>query len=256
MADALRAVGRVAPRFRSALRVHFVEISPRLRAAQAERVPEATWHDAVHDLPPGPLLLIANEFFDALPIRQFVRRGMHWTERHVCDGNFIEAPASDAPPLDADDGDVVEVNESARALAAWLGVRLAAQGGAALIIDYGPERSAPGDSLQALREGAPADPLAQPGSGDLTAHVDFHALAEAARANGAAVHGPVPQGAFLTRLGLYPRAHALARTQPPAHAAAIIESARRLAEPARMGRLFKALALCHPSLPPPPGFEA
>ena len=260
MADALRTIGRVAPRLRRALRVHFIETSERLRAAQAERVPDAVWHPAVDFLPArGPLLLIANEFFDVLPIRQFVRacsRPRGWMERYVCDGKFIERADADAPACDAVDGEIVEINEAARAIAAWLGARLSTEGGVALIIDYGPERSAPGDSLQALRDGRPADPLAEPGLADLTAHVDFQALAEAARAAGAAVHGPVPQGIFLTRLGLHPRAHALACTQPPARAAAVIESARRLAEPAQMGRLFKAMALCHPSLPTPPGFEA
>jgi SAM-dependent MidA family methyltransferase len=148
----------------------------------------------------------------------------------------------------------VEICEAARSLAAWLGARVAAQGGAALFLDYGPERSMAGDSLQAVREGAPADPFAAPGSADLTAHVDFAAMARAARAAGAAVFGPVPQGLFLARLGLFQRTDRLARTQPPARAGAMIEAARRLAEPDRMGRLFKALAICHPALPPPPGF--
>jgi SAM-dependent MidA family methyltransferase len=264
MANALRAIGQVAPRFRAALRVHLVETSARLTALQAERVPDAAWHDAIEELPAGPMLLIANEFFDALPIRQFVRRAYSrwadcksggWTERYVCDGAFVEQP-SPAPPRAANDGEFVEICEAALALAALLGARLAAQGGAALLIDYGPERSTAGDSLQALKDGRPANPLAEPGSADLTAHVDFQAIGEAARAAGAAVHGPVPQGVFLTRLGLYQRTHALARKEPPARAAALIESARRLAEPAAMGRLFKAMALCHAGLPIPPGFEA
>jgi SAM-dependent MidA family methyltransferase len=201
------------------------------------------------------LLLIANEFFDALPIRQFVRHGDGCTERYVSGCTFVERPAA-APPRPANDGEIVEVCEAALSLAALLGARLTAEGGAALLIDYGPERSAPGDSLQALKDGRPADPLAVPASADLTAHVDFQAIAEAACAAGASVHGPVPQGMFLTRLGLYQRTHTLARTQPPARAAALIDSARRLAEPAAMGRLFKAMALCHPGLPTPPGFEA
>jgi SAM-dependent MidA family methyltransferase len=252
MADVLRAIAQVMPAFRAALRVHFIETSARLRAAQAQRVPDAAWHDAVEDLPRAPLLFIANEFFDTLPIRQFVRRGSDWMERYVYSGKFIESACADAPALHAHDGEIVEVCDAARSLAASLGARIGADGGAALIIDYGPERSTPGDSLQALRHGRPADPLAEPGTADLTAHVDFQAIGEAARV---AQHGPVPQGVFLTRLGLYPRTHALAGTQPPARAAAIIEAARRLAEPALMGRLFKAMVLCHPSLPTPPGFE-
>jgi NADH dehydrogenase [ubiquinone] 1 alpha subcomplex assembly factor 7 len=151
---------------------------------------------------------------------------------------------------------VVEFGEAARQTAIAVGTRLAVRPGAALFLDYGPELSAPGDSLQALREGRPADPLSEPGTADLTAHVDFAAVASAARAAGAATHGPLPQGILLARLGLFQRTDRLARTQPPACAAALIEAARRLAEPNRMGRLFKALAVCHPSCPPPPGFES
>ena len=255
MVDALRAIGKTVPEFRAALRLHLIETSPRLRAMQAERLPEAAWHDDCSELPDGPLLLLANEFLDALPIRQFVRRGDGWTERHVQDGRFFEMPAA-APPRCADDGAIFEICEPALSLATTLGRRLAATGGAALLLDYGPERSAPGDSLQALRDGKPADPLADPGLADLTAHVDFQAIGKTARAAGAAVHGPLPQGVLLARLGLFQRTGVLARTQPPARAAAMIEGARRLAEPDRMGRLFKALALCHPALPTPPGFEA
>ncbi len=130
----------------------------------------------------------------------------------------------------------------------------AAAGGAALFLDYGPARSAPGESLQAIRDGRPADPLAEPGQADLTAHVDFAALADAARAAGAAAHGPVPQGVFLARIGLFQRTDRLARGQPPARALALIEAARRLAEPAQMGRLFQALAITAPDAPVPAGF--
>jgi SAM-dependent MidA family methyltransferase len=151
---------------------------------------------------------------------------------------------------------VFELRESATTLAQTLGARLAARPGAALFLDYGPSESTPGDSLQAIRDGKPADPLAEPGSADLTAHVDFAAFAAAARNAGAAVHGPIPQGIFLTRLGLFQRTDRLARQQPPAKALALIEAARRLAEPNHMGRLFKALALCHPACPTPPGFES
>jgi len=150
----------------------------------------------------------------------------------------------------------IELCEPALALAHSLGARLTARPGAALFLDYGPEHSAPGDSLQALRDGRPADPLSPPGTADLTAHVDFAAFAAAARKAGAAVQGPLPQGKFLTRLGLFQRTGRLARTQPPPRAAALIDAASRLAEPNRMGRLFKALALCHPGCPTLPGFEA
>jgi SAM-dependent MidA family methyltransferase len=259
MADALRAAAEVARPFRRAARVHLVEASPRLREAQRARLGDAVaaWHEGVASLPPGPVLLLANEFLDALPVRQFVRRGAAWRERWVADGAFLELPpGEDAPPLppEAPEGAVLEVNEAARALAAALGARLAAQGGAALILDYGPAEGGFGDSLQAVRAHARADPLAEPGSADLTAHVDFAALAAAARAAGAAVHGPLPQGVFLQRLGLASRAAMLAAARP-AQAAAQLSAAHRLMAPEGMGRLFKALCLCHPGLPAPPGFE-
>ncbi len=283
MADALRAIGQAAPAFGRALRLHLVELSPRLRAVQAAKLPGATWHARIDHLPPGPLLLLANEFLDALPIRQFVRRGDVWMERYVRDGAFVEVPylplpsrqgaggrggaappPEPGPPLPnplppgeaafAEDA-VIAVGEAARAIVSHLAARIAAAGGAALFLDYGPEASGIGDSLQALRDGKPADPLEKPGGADLTAHVDFAALANTARAAGAAAHGPVPQGLFLARLGLHQRGGALARRHP-SRAAEVAAATRRLTEPDQMGRLFKALAICHPALPLPAGFAA
>ena len=198
MRDALRAVGRVAPRFAGAVEVHLVETSQRLRGIQAGAVPGAIWHDRVEEVPDGPMIMLANEFLDALPVRQFVRRGGGWMERHVEDGAFVERTAV-GPVLEAAEGAVVEVNEAALAVAAAVAGRLAAEGGAALFLDYGPGRSGAGDSLQALRAGRPADPLAAPGGADLTAHVDFEAFAAAARR--VQVYGPVAQGKFLARPG-------------------------------------------------------
>jgi SAM-dependent MidA family methyltransferase len=263
MADALRAIGNVAGSFRAALRLHLIEASPRLQAAQAVLLPSGTWHTGLETLPEVPFLLLANEFLDALPIRQFVNRRGHWMERFVQGGRFVECPSSLVPPysrIAREDccgaGDsIVELNEPAIAIAGALGARLSARPGAALILDYGPERSAPGDSLQALGSNGPVNPLACPGSADLTAHVDFAGFAAAACAAGAAAHGPVPQGLFLIRLGLFQRTDRLARGQSPASASRLIEAARRLAEPHRMGRLFKALALCSPASATPPGFE-
>jgi SAM-dependent MidA family methyltransferase len=258
MADALRAIAEMAPEFRAALRLHLVETSPRLREAQADRLGTAVraWHDDITTLPPGPAIIIGNEFLDALPIRQFVRRDGAWRERFVVDGGFAERPATDAPPLpgDAPEGAIHEVNEAATGIAAALGARLAAQGGVALFIDYGAGAGGFGDSLQAMTRHGSADPLGPPGEADITAHVDFAAIAAAARAAGAEVQGPMPQGVFLARLGLFSRAAILARMDP-ANATRHLAAAQRLAAPEHMGRLFKAVCLCSPGLPPLPGFE-
>ncbi|MGX9964055.1 class I SAM-dependent methyltransferase [Roseomonas sp. F4] len=257
MADALRAVGDVAAPFRAALRLHLVETSPPLREAQRRMLGAAVsgWHDDLGSLPPGPMLLLGNEFLDALPIRQFVRRGNAWMERHVEDGQFIEVPSDLPLPAEAPDGAVCEVGEAAQAVVAALASRLAAQGGAALFLDYGPAGSGFGDSLQAVRgQAAGLDPLADPGSADLTAHVDFSAIARTARAAGAAAQGPLPQGLFLQRLGLMSRAAMLAHGRPRL-AGEILSGAERLVAAEGMGRLFKALAVCDPVLPTLPGFD-
>ena len=256
MADALRAAALV-PAFRAAVQVHFIETSPRLRAIQAAAVPDAQWHDTLATLPPGPMILLANEFLDALPIRQFVWRD-GWAERYVDDHAFVEQVA--APGLRRElsfgqPGEVIEQNDAACAFIEAVAARVMT-GGTALFLDYGPAHSAPGDSLQALRDGRSADPLADPGSADLTAHVDFEALATAARSAGAAVFGPRAQGLFLADLGQFQRTGRLAERQPPARGAALIQAAQRLAEPDRMGRLFQVMAVQHPSLSAPPGLIA
>lgn len=259
MADALRAAGDVAPAFRAALRLHLVETSPALRDAQRRALgdAEAAWHDDLATLPPGPMLLLANEFLDALPIRQFVRRGDGWAERHVAGGAFAEMPADDPPAWngEAPEGAVREVCEAAEAIIQALARRLSTQGGAALFIDYGPAESCLGESLQAVsgQQGG-IDPLASPGTVDLTAHVDFAALATRAREAGAAAQGPLPQGLFLQRLGLMTRAAMLAQSRPRL-AGDILSGAERLVAAEGMGRLFKALAVCDPALAPLPGFE-
>ena len=258
MADALAAIDTAVPAFRAALTVHLVEASPSLRTTQARMLGPgvAEWHDDATSLPPGPAIILGNEFLDALPIRQFVRRGEGWMERFVLDGRFAEYPAENPPslPADAAEGAVQEWNEASEAFIAALADRLLAQGGAALFLDYGPAESGLGDSLQALSGHEAADPLAEPGSVDITAHVDFAAMARVARAAGLATHGPVPQGLFLQALGLMTRASMLARAAPRT-AGMQLSAAQRLLAPEGMGRLFKALALCHPSLPTPPGFE-
>ena len=251
MQDALRTVRAVSPGFAEAISLHLVESSPRLRAIQADRL-AATWHDGVASLPPGPLILLGNEFFDALPIRQFVRRGTAWTERWVDAGRLVERPG--APRLEqAPEGTVREVGEEAESMMAAIAARIACDGGAAIFLDYGAAVGG-GDTLQAIRNARQADPFASPGKADLTAHVDFAALAGVAAACGAAVHGPIPQGIFLARLGLHQRSYLLAQKQQPARASALLAAADRLSEPVHMGRLFKAMALTHSSLPIPAGF--
>lgn len=253
MQDALRTVRAVSPGFTAAVSLHLVETSPRLRAIQADRL-AATWHDGVASLPPGPLILLANEFLDALPIRQFVRRGAGWTEHWVDAGRLVERPG--APRLDqAAEGTVLEVGEAAESVMAALAARIASDGGSAIFLDYGAAAGG-GDTLQAIRDARQADPFAAPGTADLTAHVDFAALAGVAAACGAAVHGPIPQGMFLARLGLHQRSYRLAQNQQPARAGALLAAADRLSEPVHMGRLFKAMAVTHSSLAIPAGFTA
>jgi len=224
--------------------VHFIESSPRLRAEQAKRVPGATWHDTLASLPEGPVILLANEFLDALPVRQFVRRADAWRELWVRDGAYLER-ATDMVLADAPEGTHCEVNQAALAFCAVL----ARRGALALFIDYGPMQSAPGNSVQAIRDGKYADPLAEPGQADITAHVDFAAIA--ARVN---AQGPVKQNAFLTALGLFQRSDFLARKHPEM-ADKLKISAQRLTAPEAMGSLFKCLALCPKGFLTLPGFE-
>ncbi len=262
MADAWRATRQV-PGFHTAAHVHLVETSPTLIAAQTERVPHANWHEHPDDLPPGPLLLIANEFLDALPIRQFVRAADGWRERHVGHGprGFVPVLGDPVPEgavpdafADAPEGAIVEDRPAARALVAALARRIANHGGAALFIDYGHPGPGLGDTLQAVANGERVDPFATPGEADLTAHVDFAALADAASPP-ARVHGPMAQGEFLPRLGLEERTRALARANP-AQAAALHAAAARLTAPAQMGALFQVIALTAPDWPTPAGFPA
>ena len=268
MADALRAL-RAVPDLGRALSLHLVETSPVLRRSQAALLAGASpsWHDSIAGLPEGPLILIANEFLDALPIRQLVRGERFWHERVVtlaAGGEglaFAIDPAPSAlaallpPPLaNAPPGAISEVRPAALSLGTALGERLRAEGGAALFIDYGYCPSACGDTLQALRRHRSQAVLDDPGEADLTAHVDFAAFARAAREAGARVWGPEPQGGFLASLGLAERASALLERATPAQLEAIESGCRRLVDPRAMGTLFKALALTDPSLPAPAGF--
>ncbi len=255
MRDLLRGLRSAMPACAAAARVQFIETSVRLRENQASLVPDALWHDSLDSVPPGPMVLVANEFLDALPIRQFVRRAGGWCERYVAGGAWIEHPL---PPDEAKavvparpgvhEGAVVEINEPARAFVSAVAQRLADQPGAALFVDYGPARSAAGDSLQAIAAKRMADPLADPGHADLTAHVDFSDLAALARSHGARACGPVTQGSFLTAWGLFARAQRLSAARPD-QAETIHRAALRLAGPDEMGELFKVLAVTPPGWP-------
>jgi SAM-dependent MidA family methyltransferase len=255
MADALRAAGKVG--FAGAADLWLVETSPVLRAAQAVNLPEAHWAERFGDVPDGPAIIIANEFFDALPIRQFVRTEGAWRERQVglSGGRLVWGlgPAPAGLPTGAPEGSVLETCAPAEAIAGQIGARLAASGGAALIVDYGtlPPATGGGDTLQAVAGHAVADPLEAPGTADLTAHVDFGALARALAGAGARVASLLTQGALLSALGLDARAAALARARP-GRAHEIETQRRRLTAPDQMGTLFKALAATGPGQPPLP----
>ncbi len=242
--DAQRVTQR-APGFADSVSLALIETSPILRAAQGQRL-SASWFDRFEDIPADrPIILIANEFFDALPVRQNLGDG---TERAVglTDSGFA---ATTIPA----EGPAGETSPASIALAAAIGTRLTTQGGAALIIDYGYAGTRAMDSLQALRHHSTADPFSDPGTADLTAHVDFSALATAAAP--ARSWGPVPQGVFLSRLGIEARAAVLKARADRSTAATIEAALVRLTAPAAMGALFKALALTAPGWPAPAGFE-
>ena len=262
MADALRAC-RAVPGFLEAAEIVLVEASPALQDQQRATLKgrAGTWIANTAQLPKGPLYLIANEFFDALPIRQFVRVGQQWRERHigVQDGalQIGLGPALPQPSLahrleDTHDGDLVESCTAAATMIADIASRIATFGGAALIVDYGDWRSL-GDTFQALERHETADPLAQPGHADLTAHVDFEALADAAAP--AAYTKLAPQGVFLERLGITDRAQKLATASKGRALDAHVAAHRRLTHPSEMGNLFKVLGLYQNGKTPPPGLE-
>lgn len=270
MADVLRAAAMVAPDFLAAADVVLVEASPTLRGLQQQRLASApariSWRPSLDiEEVSGPLFVLANEFFDALPIRQFLRLGEHWHERVLAltpegELGFAVAPmpAQALVPMPGrmppSEGDLFEICPLGLALCEHLAGAIARQGGAALIIDYGYGTTAGyADTLQALKAHAYVPVLETPGEADLTAHVDFGALAAAARHGGAAVYGPCAQGAFLDALGLRQRCAALTRAAPDA-AHVLSRQLNRLCAEDQMGQLFKALALLPQHAPRPDGF--
>lgn len=279
IADALRATAKVAG-FHAAVRLHLVETSPALRQQQQAALRRSVWgerpcqwHDSLETVADGPMILLANEFFDALPIEQWQATAEGWQERRVmwddaqrrfvfCLAPPLTAaaqaalvcelgPAFAAPTV----GDIAERSPLSCALATQWAARCARQGGAALVIDYGYGDSAVGDSLQALLAHAPCDPLSHLGRADLTAHVDFARLSAAAVAGGAACWPVTPQGRFLASLGAEARARYLMKAASDERSITIGRGVHRLLHPSEMGTLFKVVAFGHPDLPPPPGFE-
>lgn len=257
--DALRA----ARKFGLSPQVHLVEGSAMLRGLQAQAVPDARWHDDLSTIPAkGALLLVANEFLDALPVRQMVRTADGWRERMVgLEGDrfvpVVGARPMDAavpePLRDAPEGAILETCPGAAATVFEVAGRLAAQGGAALFVDYGHDRLQPGSTLQAVRAHRKVDPFAVPGEADLTALVDFATLAQVALSRDARWLGTVGQGAWLQALGIDARAEGLARTAPD-HAEAIRSVRDRLVAPEQMGTLFKVMGLAAPNWPDGAGF--
>lgn len=267
MADALRAA-KLVPAFVEAANVVFLETSPTLRAEQKKRVPDATWVHAVEALPDGPCLILANEFFDALPIKQFQKTVNGWQERCVVlqpsadnDTPMFEVSLADtltgpstfaARVRDAAKGSIAELCPMGLTIMEQMRAHFEENPGAALIIDYGYTQSASGDSFQALKGHKFVDPLSEPGEADLTAHVDFEALAKPFDTS--ACYGPAEQGLFLKALGIQARANALSANANKHQRDDIASALKRLTDPGAMGSLFKVMAVASPGVPAPAGF--
>jgi len=254
MADVLRTVRKAAPGFAAAARLQLVETSPVLRGRQREAVGEgAAWHDRLEDVPEGPMILIANEFFDAIPIRQFERREGTWRERVVglADGRLSIGLGGIVPGTMGKDGDVLEFAPAREEIARQIGGRLAAHAGAALVIDYGHLHTAPGDTLQAMRGHRFVPVTEAPGEADLTSHVDFEKLARSCTEAGAVASRGLTQREFLLAMGLEQRIAQLAGKADAATRAVLERQMARLADAAQMGNLFKVLAVTSPGMSTP-----
>lgn len=270
MADALRAL-RVLPPLYQSLTIHMVEINPVLRERQRATlsgVRNIAWHELIDDLPEGPSVILANEYFDVLPIHQVVRRETGWHERVIeLDENGalkFSAAADPIPRFDvllpplvraAPAGAVFEWRPDAEMMK--IATRVREQDGAALVIDYGHLRSDAGDTFQAIARHSFTDPLKAPGQADVTAHVDFQALSRAAEDLGARVHGPVTQGDFLKRIGIETRAATLMAKATPEVSEDIAVALKRLTDTGRggMGSMFKVMAVSEPRLTMLAGFN-
>jgi NADH dehydrogenase [ubiquinone] 1 alpha subcomplex assembly factor 7 len=255
MSDILRAAS-VMPGFREGARIHLVETSLALRKLQADRLGSAvTWHESIESLPRGPAIIIANEFFDALPISQYEFRDGRWMERRIGlsagDRLVIGLSAFPLARLPAAEGAILEMAPMGEEIAGALGTRLAQSPGMALVIDYGHMASALGDTLQAVRRHKFCSILDRPGEADLTAHVDFESLGRAFTQGGAAIHGPITQRHYLLALGLEARAANLAKAAKLPERKIIARATERLAGENQMGNLFKVMAALSPGLATP-----
>ncbi|WP_282065985.1 class I SAM-dependent methyltransferase [Commensalibacter papalotli (ex Botero et al. 2024)] len=266
MADMLRVIRRVAPDIYQKCHVIFVETSQRLRQIQKEAIADHTelsvgWYNTIDETPNQPMIIVANEFLDALPIRQFVKIGSdQWVERYVDQEQIIQIPIETLPEAPifqrpVQNGDVVEVCEVGQDIVKNLAKRLCHDGGAALFIDYGYASSVWGDTMQAIANGEKTSPFVHPGEADLTAHIDFLALKEIVISTDAQAFGIQTQGEFLKQLGLIIRAKMLAAHASMEQQQQLSEAVYRLSDPSEMGDLFKVLAIAHPDIPPPPAFE-
>jgi NADH dehydrogenase [ubiquinone] 1 alpha subcomplex assembly factor 7 len=270
MADILRTTQNVMPAFTDTIDVHLVETGKVLQQQQQQALTgyHVDWHDQFETIPPGPVLVIANEFFDALPIDQYIMTAEGWQERRITidqkQGNFLFEPcdllAENNPTIPIELGaspinSIFECSPTGEQIAGDIAKRIATDGGAALIIDYGHVRHGLGDTLQAVKSHKYHYPLATIGEADLTAHIDFAALRDAAKASGATVHGPVFQGEFLKTLGIEQRTEVLAATASPDQTEILESACRRLIAADGMGTLFKAMAITSATDNTPAGFE-
>ncbi|MEQ8193528.1 MAG: class I SAM-dependent methyltransferase [Rhodospirillales bacterium] len=272
MVDALRAVQRTVPAFYQALDVALVETSPVLRKHQEAALQtwapngRLAWHESFDTVAAGPGIVLANEFFDALPIRQYVKDGQTWRERRVGldrDGGFcfsVSDPLTDISMIPerfrgGDSGSIFETCPEGEKIVGAISRRLAAHGGVSLIVDYGHAVSGLGDTVQAVKGQRYHDIFDTPGEADLTAHVDFQALADAARGQGAQIFGPVTQRVFLERIGIRQRSAALMEGISNDRRAGIQSALERLIGEGEMGTLFKVLAVAAPGTAVLPGFD-
>ncbi len=260
MKDVLRTLKRIAPRWLDEAEILLIEASPRLRAIQAETLGDKAgtvqWRNGLSQLPAKPLFLVGNEFFDALPVRQYQKSSGRWRERVVGldesgalslllgpgtpDRGLLPPEAGEQP-----DGTVIELSPAREAAMDAVAVQLRSAGGAALFFDYGHLRRGFGETLQAVRRHNPEDVLLSPGEADLTAHVDFAVLAAAARRHGLETRAAT-QGDFLLRMGLLERAGFLGARADEATQGRLRAEVERLAGPDAMGTLFKAFAVSRP----------